>query len=793
MADEPNIFGEDPKIYGNEEKPKKRFRNTLDDDVDRLPGGPSASKEYSLKYDRRSESEYTNQLETQNQIEERNLLIKMARQDKEARDALRHARNSVHFFPSVGKFIIPPENTWAAHMDIVKSGECDLCFNTDKFVFFDKIVAEKFGNPALYDPNHPDYTKFEGLRNNIAVMRNDIIGLYLDDGSFDPGDEKYVPYFTGIAAALGEALSGDKWFKRPFVNSINVGVANVEGVGAAEMYKYLLEIQEPQGGALHGVRDAIGALLQIPDRAWGLPSLEYTPFSPEGLSAPPPHAKTVAGLAETAAARSTSTDEPQRMVDASHGITRTAASLSTPESLDDPTREASVDEARKILRWLRNLQFGDRDMEAWLDQGTPAEQAAKAEAVARLTEIYGAQLKGAAPNNAELLKDPVIEDASTAAGALAFGLSMHSLNALPDGHPGIEHLETLMESMPPHWEMRQAQPLSRLLDFMEEGIAKASGLELGETTPTDRLIREGQRLTRHARDMRSVESMQPPAREESIELAREILRKLKNLGFSDKTLQEIVDTGRPEDKARLAETAGDAVEAYRNLLAEAAHANPALAQDKHVQEAGEAAGQFAHAIALMAAKEMPNSIAAAQQISADATQNPEEWKNLHGHTVDRLVKSMEGGLEKAVGEIAAQQEQQEQAEEVQAAAELAAQHSGQSRRRRRRRSSRSGMGGAKQRKQHTDITADDYALRQGRFREEQKMEGRAAFAGLDAEALAAVRALGGKLNDIGKQTGNLAAAATAPSGPKVAVNDKKFSARTDRDSRDKKNVGPMDF
>ncbi len=767
----------------------KRFRNTLDDDSDRMPGSPGQSREYSLKYDRRTETEFTNRPETANQLEAENLIAKLNRARARARKEILSAQRSVHFFPNVGKFVVPKENTWAAHAEIVKDNECSLCFNPEKFLYFDKIVAEKSGIPALNDPTHPDYAKYEGLRTNIAVLRNDIIGLYLNDGSFDPGDEKYIPVFVNIAQTLGEALKRDTWYQRPFFNSVGVDVANIEGVGAAEMYKFLLKTQEKPIGAWEDIKRSFNDMLNLPDRTWELPPLENTPFSPAGLSAPPPAAlpniekREVATLQQNTQYRAEDAQPAfeDRLVSLSQSLAKTAASLGALETLQLNAREPSVDEAKKILRNLRNSQGAQDDMESFLSQGSPESQVAKAEAVSRLTEIYAGQLRLAASRDHAIMREQVIEDAGSAAGAMAHGLAMHSVNLLPEHHAGIVRLESLMDGMPPAWEMRHAQPAERLLDLLERGIERAAGIAISEATTHDRLSKAGARMSVAARSLKSVDTLEPPAREESLELAREILRRLKNMQFSDKTTQEMIDAGRPEDKAAFAETVSDAAMVMRNLVAEASQTNPSLLQDAAIREASDAANHFDHAIKLMAAKEIPSSIATAQQIGSDITQNPAEWDKLSGHTVDRLIKSMEGGLEKAAGSVEAEQQQEEKAEQQQSAAEAAQQQSDGTRRRRRRR--RSGLGGASQRKQDADIKADDYALKQGRFAEDAKVvrvQGQAAFMGLNPADIATVKALGGKLSGAGQQAKSMG------SGDKIAPDDKGFAARSvDKDTKKK--------
>src|SRR5262249_35444351 len=156
--------------------------------------------------------------------------------------------------------------------------------------------------------------------------------------------------------------------------------------------------------------------------------------------------------------------------------------------------------------------------------------------------------------------------------------------------------------------------------------------------------------------------------------------------------------GRPEEKADFAEKLDEMADMYKNLLQEAAQSNPNILQDPKTQEANNAVDSMLHAVKLMAAKEIPTSLSATQQISAEVTQSPEEWKNLKGHTVDRLLQSMEGGLEKAVQDIQADQERQQDQEMAQEMAESSALQGNMQRKKRRRRGQRSGVGGRKQQK-----------------------------------------------------------------------------------------------
>jgi hypothetical protein len=777
-------------------------------DFDGKPGNAGESPSYSRIYDRRGESEYSNRAETSIQIR-RTALEQQAETEDSAREALLSAQSRVHVFPSVGKFIIPTgyENTWAAHAELIKDVDQNLYFNPEKFAYFDRIIAQKLNAPALTDPTHPDYAKYEGLRTNLAVLRNDIVGYYVEDGSFDPGDEKYIPHIASIASAIADGLRNDTWYRRPFSRSISLDVANVEAIGARDIYKYLLSVQSKPAGVLEGLRYRFNTAMGIPNRAWNLAPLEDTPFSDAGLSAAPPPQEQCFTPTEMEAACAA---DYNRMVTTSESMTRTAHGLQSVHTLTPPIRETSVEEARTILRWLKNLQFTDRDMEEWMDHGTPAEQAVKAEALSRLVDIYSGELFKATRTRPEIFYAREVDDASEAAGGLAAGLALHTLNALPSSHSGIVTLDAAIDAMPPVWEHRSTQSVRRLLDTLETGLQHATRTDIIDQSPADRLLEMSARIRERAAELRSVHEMNRPAREESIELAREILRKMKKMQFSDRTLEEWVDTGTAGEKAAFAQKIDEMVETYHSLMTEAAVHNPNILLDARVKEASDAVGSFAHAVSLMAAKEIPNSLAAAQQISADITQMPEEWKSLHGKTVDLLVQSMEGGLEQAVHDMQMQQaEQQKQDEEIaQDTMEAAMAQSGHLRRKRRRRY-RSGQSAGAQRKVDRDIKADDYALGQGRFRDNRRDDDgrtlppaamRQAPVGLRQEDLAAIRELGGNLRDIGQQAAVLSTVNVANVGQDdklsvdtpPAINDLSFRQREQRDPKTSQRSGRND-
>ncbi len=729
--------------------PGDRNRDGMDDDIDRRPGNENDSPSYARRYDPRSEQEFSNLPEPQNVLQERQIAERRAR-NAQARKAMVAAQKDVHFFPDVGKFIIPAENTWAAHAELVLDNEQRLHFNPDKY-FFDKIIAEKLNIPALTDKNHPDFDKYRGLRTNLEVLRNDIIGQYLDDGGFDKGDEAYIPHMQGIAEVLGDALANDVWWKRPFVNHFSQDVANVEAVGAAEMYKFLLRQQDSNQSLqlfTSGIRSALG----LPEKNWGLLPLERTPFSPQGLSAPPPNI----GQAAVAPAAELSAELAEHRAVESLSLITVANNQTKPVAeISEDDKKLSVEDGRTILRWLRNLQGLDMDVQDFLSTGTPPEQQAKAEALSTLVRLYAAQMH-ASP---QLHADPLVKNGSDAVGGAAMMIAEHAMTLLPEGSAPYSLLASAIDSMPEvHFE-RSSQSVARLLDHMEFGLTKLTGKSVGERTALDRLVDASERLYGHAKQLRSIDTLTTPRREESVELGREILRKLRGMSFSDKPMAEMMEAGKPEDKAALAEKLDELVEIYRNLLADAVAANPGLAEDARIKAANDAVGGMTHGIKLMASKDIPNSIAQAQQISADVTQMPAEWKHMHDRTIDRLLDTMEGGLEAAV-ESMEQQEQDEakDAELAQEVIETSLLHSDNGRRKRRRkRNQKSGV--TKSQKVNRDIMADDRAAGQGRFSEQRQSTDRtpstSPYSGLNANDMEAIKSLGNALRGVGNEVKSL--------------------------------------
>ncbi len=520
----------------SEGKTEKNFLGARRDrfsDTDAEPGSTENSKEYDRLYNPQGENEYTNQPENANQLEEIHQLRRRNEYIRGLRSEFSNALKRVQFWPNVGRFVIPKENTFAAHLTLVREGNTvDIQFNPKKYNYFDKIIATQSGKPELFNPSHPDYKKYDNLRDNLAVLRNDIMGEYMNDGSFDPNDTKYLPKLVEMANEIGLALRVGNTPGKVLFESLDKDLLNIPGEGAAHIYKFLLEHQASNG--LVGNLKAIARrMFGQPDRQWDLPPIDETPFGMHGLMAP-----------------------------------------------------AKRDEL---------CQCSHRDLES------------------RTAEI-GAEISA---------------------------------------HP--------------------------------------------QATKED------------------VDSITIAEKREAVNHGHTILEWLRNIQFSNKSLQDFVDTGNPSQTAPERDAMNMLIDAYYDIAEAAFKQQPDLFNHPKVKAANEALESLEHALGLMAILEKPKSLADTMQISSDETQQPEKWHEMCGHTVDRLMNTLKGGLEEAVSTMEAQQQDMEQQQEENAdrQVEALANHASFAKGRKKRKQRASGGGAAKQKKIDQAIKADDYALAQG--------------------------------------------------------------------------------
>lgn len=195
-------------------------------------------------------------------------------------------QQGAHYWPDVGKFAVPKDkDSFQAHLERVRQ---DLQFDPSHYPYFDYIVLKYADRPEIFHPDHADFPKYAALRENLAVLRNDIMCTLMDDGSFDRGDEKFVPVLKNIAETLGRGIADDRNFITRMISPhVDVDKLNIPGEGAAHAYAFLRE-QQREPGMFAELRRNFRRLANLPVNEWNLPPIELTPFSKSGLDAPPP-------------------------------------------------------------------------------------------------------------------------------------------------------------------------------------------------------------------------------------------------------------------------------------------------------------------------------------------------------------------------------------------------------------------------------------------------------------------------------------------------------------------------
>lgn len=253
---------------------------------------------------------------------------------------------------------------------------------------------------------------------------------------------------------------------------------------------------------------------------------------------------------------------------------------------------------------------------------------------------------------------------------------------------------------------------------------------------------------------------------ESTEHGRIILEWLRKIRFADKTMQEAIDTGNPDDRASLKETLAQVADRFNDFRARIKELAPEVLQLPHMKKAEEVVKTFRHAIGLLAKLEIANSISDTMQISSDASmQIQQNMKNASiGDLMDKLQKAMDEAHTAMDMQAEAAERQQEQQDTAQ---EIAMNDQSRRRRRRRRRQQQqatmTSAKGAAKRVKASDLNGDGVAdSLQGLSRTSQPIQIAApGFDGLDMQ----------KLRELGKALAFSTAQAKELMPAQVAVTD----------------------
>lgn len=325
---------------------------------DGKPGSERESAEFAERY--RVD-------ETTSEAQEKGRELEAAQEERDVEElrkrleaAQEAASGNRQYAPGIGTFIIPQENTFAAHMALVDDGQ--LTFEPEKYPYSLKVLVETARRPDLFDPSHRDYGQNEAVRENLMVLFNDIKGILMKDGKFDPGtpDEAQPPRLKAIAETLGHALRNEKNpLAKMFLPALNTKLLRYEGDGAAHAYDFLLKQQQPPG-----FLDWLRSLAGMPSLDFNLPPKTQTAFSEEGLTALPPE-KLVHLTERQLAARC-------------EAYARAKQQRGSIDDVEYDRRVECVEHGRTILEWLRKLklQSADKTVEEGVNTASAEERGA---------------------------------------------------------------------------------------------------------------------------------------------------------------------------------------------------------------------------------------------------------------------------------------------------------------------------------------------------------------------------------------------------------------------------------
>ena len=161
-------------------------------------------------------------------------------------------------------------------------------------------------------------------------------------------------------------------------------------------------------------------------------------------------------------------------------------------------------------------------------------------------------------------------------------------------------------------------------------------------------------------DTHLINEVTSPERREAVKHGKTIIEWLKNIQFSEKSLQDFVDSGRPGEPNTEKDAMNTLVDAYYNVMDTAVHSKPSILENEKIQAANKVLEAVEHSIELMAKLENPHSHEDAMDIGAA----PDNWDDLSKETVERLMTRIKDGLEHAIAEIELQQDEVDQAREA---------------------------------------------------------------------------------------------------------------------------------
>lgn len=345
---------------------------------------------------------------------------------------------------SVGRWLIPRDNTLASHYALVTERARDIDFSPANYPGFDAIFTEQYKGAGFYDPMHNNFPKFGKLRDNLATVRNYILELYFPDNS--PDDALRIEHLKQIAGYLAEGLTNDRAFlglipvHNPFAPYIDVEQASApDGEGARYLYQKILEMQRHS----NWTRPFSALTSMFGDGAygaWDLSSLKESAFSATSDNEHDIREtihEEIAELAtsyDTLEAKRQNLEARRRQSESASDLDNIGSQLlfsfyqmrDAVEDLASPIKREAIDIAHEILRKL-SLKFGERGINTGLSFSPNGDNDAlgSSSGVGRLLVRMAGMMRALGD---DMMAHPAVAGAHQAMGQLAYLVKMEALH-----------------------------------------------------------------------------------------------------------------------------------------------------------------------------------------------------------------------------------------------------------------------------------------------------------------------------------------------------------------------------
>ncbi len=404
--------------------------------------------------------------------------------------------------PGFGTFYVPQEQTLQHHFMLVYYRDNNLGFWPQDYPSFDGIVSQMFTRPYVINTEHPDYLKWEGLRDNMATVRNYLMHHVLKDVDLSNHDELRMAQLdlVEMGREVGAALQRDSFWRRPFTLHLDKETCNEPGEGAAKIYELLTKQQQPSF-----FMRPIHWLMGRRYWEWKLPPIEETPFAPQhvadfsverGISGSylgvAPEQNPLLGLGQEEAQETAQQQAQAAQVDPmaetsvtpeaiqnntgiqlsllGAAIAGNAMSLERVEQLPEPVKDEAIAIARDILEKLK-ARDGSQPLPQWLER--PAEQLLNdTQALAEATSVYAQDVRTLLQSNPEMADEPAIQEANQAVGQLAYQIKKQALEQLQaDGlAQDAQAAQLELDNMPAEWKTEPQGGIAGLANKLAAGL-----------------------------------------------------------------------------------------------------------------------------------------------------------------------------------------------------------------------------------------------------------------------------------------------------------------------------------